>query len=229
MKTLPVLGYWNIRGLAQPIRVLLGYAGVEFEEIHYVIGDGPEFSYEDWYKEKFELGLDFPNLPYYMEGDLKLTQSNAILRHLARKHDLIGQTSAERARCDLAAEQICDLRKTFVTLCYSEDFKSQLLDYVSKLPKSLQPFEDFLGENPWLAGQNITWADFLAWEYFDQHVLLKPDCLASFPRLTAYHLRFKDEPKIKAFMESPKCFVGALRGKMAAWGGTYPVLPPSLD
>ena len=33
-----------------------------------------------------------------MEGDLKLTQSNAILRHLARKHDLMGQTSAERAR-----------------------------------------------------------------------------------------------------------------------------------
>ena len=56
MKTLPVLGYWNIRGLAQPIRVLLGYAGVEFEEKHYVIGDGPEFSYEYWYKEKFELG-----------------------------------------------------------------------------------------------------------------------------------------------------------------------------
>ena len=46
----------------------------------------------------FESGLDFPNLPYYMEGDLKLTQSNAILRHLARKHDLMGQTSAERAR-----------------------------------------------------------------------------------------------------------------------------------
>ena len=63
-----------------------------------------------------------------------------------------------RFRCDMAAEQICDLRKIFVTLCYSEDFKCQLSDYVSKLPESLQPFEDFLEGNPWLAGQKITWA-----------------------------------------------------------------------
>ena len=56
MSGLPILGYWNIRGLCQSIRLLLGYAGVEFQEKHYVIGDGPEFSYEDWYKEKFCLG-----------------------------------------------------------------------------------------------------------------------------------------------------------------------------
>jgi glutathione S-transferase len=31
------------------------------------------------------LGLDFPNLPYLFDGDIKLTQSNAILRHVARR------------------------------------------------------------------------------------------------------------------------------------------------
>ena len=31
-------------------------------------------------------GLPLPNLPYYIDGDLKLTQSMAILRHLGRKH-----------------------------------------------------------------------------------------------------------------------------------------------
>ena len=27
-------------------------------------------------------------LPYYIDGDVKITQSNAILRHLGRKYDM---------------------------------------------------------------------------------------------------------------------------------------------
>ena len=56
MSKLPVLGYWNIRGLGQSIRLMLGFLEIDFQEKHYVIGDGPEYSYEDWYKEKFNLG-----------------------------------------------------------------------------------------------------------------------------------------------------------------------------
>jgi len=228
MSGLPILGYWNIRGLAQSIRLLLGYAGVEFKEKHYVIGDGPEFSYEDWYKEKFTLGLDFPNLPYYMEGDLKLSQSNAILRYLARKHDLMGQTEMERCRCDLVAEQTCDVRKNFVQLCYGDDFQSKYPTYLASLPKTFEQYEAFLGNNAWLARPHITWADFLTWEVFDEHLLMKPDCLDEYPKLAAYHKRFMDEPRIKQFMESPKYFKGACRGKMASWGGEYPTLPSSF-
>ena len=53
---MPVLGYWKIRGLAQPIRLLLGYAEAEFEDKIYECGDGPEFNRECWLKEKFTLG-----------------------------------------------------------------------------------------------------------------------------------------------------------------------------
>ena len=28
----PVLGYWGIKGLAQPIRILLKYLGVDYED-----------------------------------------------------------------------------------------------------------------------------------------------------------------------------------------------------
>ncbi|GIX96608.1 glutathione S-transferase Mu 1 [Caerostris darwini] len=78
----PLLGYWDLRGLAEPIRYLLHYVKVDFEDKRY------QFTQDGWQKDKFALGLDFPNLPYYMEGDVKLTQSTAILRHLARKHGL---------------------------------------------------------------------------------------------------------------------------------------------
>ena len=47
---------------------------------------GPNWHTDD----KFKLGLDFPNLPYYCDPkkSVKLTQSNAILMHIARTNDL---------------------------------------------------------------------------------------------------------------------------------------------
>ncbi|KAH9376989.1 hypothetical protein HPB48_018758 [Haemaphysalis longicornis] len=92
----PVLGYWDVRALAQFIRNLLVYKGVKFEDKLYKFGPAPDFDRSDWLKEKFTLGLKFPNLPYYIDGDVKITQSLAILRYLGRKHDL-------SARCVTAA------------------------------------------------------------------------------------------------------------------------------
>lgn len=69
------LAYWDIRGLASPIRNLLRYAAVDFEDEALAI-EGPPYTLENWYNQKFTLELDFPNLPYLIDGDLKLTQVN---------------------------------------------------------------------------------------------------------------------------------------------------------
>lgn len=76
MSSKPVVGYWDIRGLAEYIRLLLAYAGVDFEDKRYKYGEGPslESLRGEWLKEKFNLGLDFPNLPYYIDSDVKLSQ-----------------------------------------------------------------------------------------------------------------------------------------------------------
>ena len=66
-------------------------------------------------------------LPYLIDGDLKLVQSGAILRHIARKHGLLGQTPEEQARVDIADAQINDLRGGFVGMCYNPDFVSKRL------------------------------------------------------------------------------------------------------
>ena len=53
------LGYWDMRGFAEPIRNLLRYVQVPFEEVRYSFGTGAEFPNQDeWMKEKFTLGLD---------------------------------------------------------------------------------------------------------------------------------------------------------------------------
>lgn len=66
-------------------------------------------------------------LPYYVDGDIKLTQSNAILRYIARKHNLIGTTEKEIERVDLMENEIGDFRMGFVMLCYNPNFVSKLI------------------------------------------------------------------------------------------------------
>ena len=76
----PTLSYWDIRGLAQPIRNLLHYAGVDFVDKTYtgpVIIDKTKPT--EWHLEKFTLGLPFPNIPNYFDGDLKV--NNCFSKH----------------------------------------------------------------------------------------------------------------------------------------------------
>ncbi len=70
----PILGYWEVRGITANIKYMLKYLNVPYEEKLYKFGPKPDYSLEDWLKEKYSLGLAFPNLPYYIDGDVKMTQ-----------------------------------------------------------------------------------------------------------------------------------------------------------
>ncbi|XP_040854589.1 glutathione S-transferase Mu 1-like isoform X1 [Ochotona curzoniae] len=118
------LGYWDIRGLAHAIRLLLEYTDTSYEEKIYTMGDAPDYDRSQWLNEKFKLGLDFPNLPYLIDGTHKLTQSNAILRYLGRKYNLCGETEEEKIRVDILENQVMDTRLQLAVVCYSPDFVS---------------------------------------------------------------------------------------------------------
>ncbi|XP_070463874.1 glutathione S-transferase Mu 5 isoform X2 [Equus przewalskii] len=125
------LGYWDIRGLAHAIRLLLEYTDSNYEEKKYTMGDAPDYDRSQWLSEKFKLGLDFPNLPYLIDGAHKITQSNAILRYIARKHNLCGETEEEKIRVDILENEIMDTRMALARLCYNPDFGTWLLTHGS--------------------------------------------------------------------------------------------------
>jgi glutathione S-transferase len=52
-----VLGYWALRGLAEPCRLALHYTKTPYTDKMYHQGEGPEFSREEWLSEKQKLGL----------------------------------------------------------------------------------------------------------------------------------------------------------------------------
>ena len=77
-----LLGYWRIRGLAQPIRYLLEYTEHPYQDVMYEQGDGPNFSVECWTSVKNTLGLDFPSIPYLIDYEAKLTDPYTIMIYL---------------------------------------------------------------------------------------------------------------------------------------------------
>jgi glutathione S-transferase len=61
------LGYWAVRGRGQVLRFLLDYTKANWQETTYV--EDPKWFDED----KYKLGLHFPNIPYLIDGDVRLT------------------------------------------------------------------------------------------------------------------------------------------------------------
>ncbi|XP_005338155.2 glutathione S-transferase Mu 1 [Ictidomys tridecemlineatus] len=212
------LGYWNIRGLAHPIRLLLEYTDSSYEEKKYTMGDAPDYDRSQWLNEKFKLGLDFPNLPYLIDGPHKITQSNAILRYLARKHNLCGETEEEKIRVDILENQVVDVRMHFIMLCYNPDFEKKKPEYLETLPEKMKLFSQFLGKRPWFAGDKITYVDFITYDVLDQHRVFEPKCLEAFPNLKDFMSRFEGLKKISAYMKSNRFLPTPLYSKMATWG-----------
>ena len=129
--SIPKLGYWDIQGLGQAIRMLLTYLDIEYEDIVY----DNTTRQTTWMKEiKPNLGLDFPNLPYYIDGDLKLTQSLAIIRYLGKKNGMYGTTAEESAKIDMLMEFGLDLVRGLVLgLAFKPDFVRFIIRHLKSL------------------------------------------------------------------------------------------------
>ncbi|XP_047218706.1 glutathione S-transferase Mu 3-like [Girardinichthys multiradiatus] len=212
-----VLAYWDIRGLAQPIRLLLEYTGTNYKDKFYVCGEAPDYDKSCWFGEKEKLGIDFANLPYLVDGDRKITQSNAIMRYIARKHNMCGETEDEKIRLDVMENQAMDFRNGFVMLCYL-DMENKKPGYLKSLPGVLKQFSDFLGDRKWFAGDKITFVDFIMYELLDQHRMFLPTCLDDYKNLRDLMDRFEALEKIAAYMKSDRFMKTPVNNRMAKWG-----------
>lgn len=217
----PILAYWKIRAIVEPIRYMLHHLGIEFEDRR--ISDP-----EQWFKEqKYSLGLDFPNLPYFIDGDLKMTQCLAICRHIARKHGLVGETETQLIRQDLGEQTTDDIRWGLIRLVLNPNFESLKDDFIKGVPEKMQSMDKYLGQGPWVVGDKLTHVDFLLFEALEQHLYLAPTCLEGLENLKAFHRRFRALPNVKAYLESDKFERWPLYGVITHFGNTNcPTLPP---
>jgi glutathione S-transferase len=209
-----VLGYWAIRGLAQPVRTLLAFTGTPFVDVFYENGDAGEAAWEaDKARALPAAGFAFPNLPFLATvagaGGVRLTQSSALLTHVARAHPhlhLLGATPAAADLCDMWLMQGVDVRSEMGKWSYGGSDAPPLPPALAALPA----FEAALGERAFVAGDAPTIADFVLVELLlAMQAAAKargapgaPDALDACPRLRALVERFRALPGVSAALES---------------------------
>ena len=195
------LGYWKIRGLAEPIRLLLHYLGIEYKEVLYEFGPAPDFSGDSWFKVKYTLGFDYPNIPYLLDGEFKMTESNAILRYICEKYkpELLGETIKEKAFVNMAVGVLGDLNTAKSQLAYQGKDCPGNERLKTKVKNKLNDLNTLLGKQKFLAGGKITYPDFVLDEIiesindliepiFDEYKNLKKhfDTICEFPAIKKY-------------------------------------------
>jgi len=220
-----VLGYWAIRGLAEPSRLALHYAKVSYTDKMYVQGDAPEYSRDEWLSEKQKLGLDFPNLPYLLEGDLKLTQSKAILYYIGRKFNLMGKTPSEEANVMMLCEEAHDFRMTLNGVFYgpkgeSKEERKQYAETV--VSEHLQKIENYLGKQKtkFAVGNQPTVADFQLFDYIDAGLTLDGAraLLDKYSNIKRLMETIQTLPEIKDYITKSHAQL-PLNNKVAKFGG----------
>lgn len=213
------LGYWGIRGLAQPIRFLLVCAGIPFSEVRLgVLQDGTLLDKDeegiDWNKHRSTLEMPFPNLPYLIDisedSPVSLSQSNAILRYLARRFNFYGDSETDRIEIDLLQDEAYDFRNEIIGTAYTpgEGYTAVFEDFsTNTLPRYLDSFETYLvrrDNNKFFVGDRLSLVDFVLYELFWQMTLMVPSSITDTnrPTLFAFIKAFEKEPKIANYMNS---------------------------
>ncbi|KRZ78035.1 putative splicing factor, arginine/serine-rich 7 [Trichinella papuae] len=186
------LTYFAIRGLAEPIRLLLHDQKVNFDDERIDKKDWPEI------KPKMLFG----QLPCLYEDDKPIVQSGAIMRHLGRRFGLYGNAD-EMTYVDVIYEGIVDLRLKYARLIYGDFCNESKCKFVNEvLPVELARFEKLLTGKKYILNDEITFADYALVEILDVLLVLSSTCLEKFPALKTFHAHFMDRPNLKKYLSS---------------------------
>ena len=199
---MPQLGYWKIRGLASNLRYQLAYQGVDYEMVEYEQGD--DFNVEAWTSVKPNLGMEFPNLPYWIDGDFKMSETIPIHKYIADKYmpEVLGKDAETRAYANMMGNICSDIKMAVTMPCYTTGDAEAIQGAIdAKLPKIVS----YLGNKKFLAGNDVTWVDF----YFVEVVVLMSKqydgLYDKFPTLKTYTESVFGLPKLAEYLASEGC------------------------
>ena len=127
------------------------YLGVDFDEHLYEVGDAPEFSRDSWYSVKNTLGITFPNLPYFIDGDLKFSESAAIIKFICSKYgpNLLGRTPEELAHVEMMAGVVGDLKGAVTNPSYTTGDRAAI---TAVILEKIKPISAYLADKTFLVG-----------------------------------------------------------------------------
>ena len=176
------------------------------------------------------------NLPYIIDGDNVISQTNACFVYLGRKFNMLGANDAETSQCEQLLCEIMDLRNKMVGFAYNggSDAASAhaLIREVLGANSSIQKLELWLlreraagHSGTFFVGDKVSAPDFHIYEMLVQfstmaaYYAFETPLLSSLPSLFYFKESFEALPQNSAYLASILAAM-PFNNKMAAFHGT---------
>ena len=209
------LGYWPIRGLGAPARMLCEYAGADYADVNYADA-GSWFAGK---KPELASGNALINLPYVECDGQVVTHSSVVLEFLGQVTGVDAFASEDHRWANAQAlAEIYDLRNALMGVVYpfngktttKEAFEKNCDDHINAtLGKFYAKFETLLKQRgmEFLIRDAPSSADIHLFEMLDQHEIIAnrrgmKSPLETFPELKRYHANFKALPQLEKYFAS---------------------------
>lgn len=204
--------YFPIRGRAEVMKLLCAYGKEPFTVVN-----------PDYATMKTDLdAFPFAQCPKLVDGDVNVSQSNACIRHLARKLKLYGKDEADMAMVDMLLDGVEDLRAKYIPLIYvgklEPDAKKAYWathgDKANVSQRNGGAHFEFLERllrkagGKWFVGGSPTAADLAVFDVVHLHLrpaLFPDEMRAAYPGLVAHHDAVGALEGVREYRASPLC------------------------
>lgn len=148
--------------------------------------------------------LPFDQMPLLEINGLKLSQSSAMIRYLARFGGFYGESDTDAIWCDMIAGAAADFAETAMQAAFQPTEDIAVAALRSRFEKFGPKFEARLAQNGsgCCVGVRITFADVVLAEALSAYLEWCPDIFANTPLLDALHERISNEPGVASYLHS---------------------------
>lgn len=190
------LTYFPVKALAEPIRFLFSYGGIDFEDVR--------FNRDDW--PKLKSTTPYGQVPMLEIDGKKINQSTAIARYIAKQVGLAGKNDLEALEMDAIVDTIHDVRAKLAAFHYEEnpDVKASKLAVANEVvPFVLERLDAQVKNNGgYFVGGAVSWADITFVALLDYlNFMYKSDLIEKYDNLKALKKKVLEIPAIKSWVE----------------------------
>jgi len=216
------IGYWSIRGLGEPLTMMMCAAKIPFTLFLYdIVEKGEDEWHSDYFAAKGEYIEEFKqplwNLPFCVdrENERVIVQTNAIFAHLGKACGMFGDDAITASECEQLLCEIYDLRDVMVGYVYGGD-GAEASSVVANGKKHLLKLENWMEiqaeknvnskKGVHLVNGKFSAADFHLYAMLDQFEALaeenKLDLYTDMKRMKEFKEGFKALPENQFYLNS---------------------------
>jgi glutathione S-transferase len=196
--------YFDARGRAEPVRLMLELRGVPYEYEAMPLGVWMQGG-----KERIQERTPFGQLPILEDGPFVLCQSRAISVYIARKLNLYGETIEESARVDEVYDTASELMMELAILHWDKEFHAKRAEHREASRSKLDRLQTYFTRaradaEHWVLPGRYTLADVMMAFALETMMPIHPGLVEEFTELHRFMTAFYASSGVREYVRSER-------------------------